>query len=153
MVRAEEFAKPPVAGASFADFLESLPHILKASDFHAVVDAIVDSRRSPSGPLVDAARARDIPILSELRTELHAVAGAGSAHVFPDLASYERPKKVALLEDEFTIEDGTLTPTQKVKRRVVQERYRHVIDAFYEEENAGRDVFVASDFEVAGGTR
>jgi long-chain acyl-CoA synthetase len=66
-----------------------------------------------------------------------------------DLASYERPKKLALLEEEFTVENGTLTPTQKVKRRVVQERFKHVIDAFYEEENEARAVFAASELMAA----
>jgi long-chain acyl-CoA synthetase len=50
-----------------------------------------------------------------------------------DLAQYERVKKVALLEDELTIESGELTPTLKVKRRVVDEKYRDVIDALYDE--------------------
>ena len=40
-VRAEEFAGAPSAGSSFAAFLESLPDILKAADFLAVVDAVV----------------------------------------------------------------------------------------------------------------
>jgi long-chain acyl-CoA synthetase len=60
-----------------------------------------------------------------------------------DLASYETPKKMALLPHPFTIEDGTLTPTQKVKRRVVQERFDDLIDRFYDEENVDRAVFVA----------
>ena len=50
-----------------------------------------------------------------------------------DLAQYERVKKVALLENELTIEGGELTPTLKVKRRVVDEKYREVIDQLYEE--------------------
>jgi long-chain acyl-CoA synthetase len=49
----------------------------------------------------------------------------------PDLAKYERVKKVALLENEFTIEGGELTPTLKVKRRVIDEKYRKVIDDLY----------------------
>ena len=63
-------------------------------------------------------------------------------HLGP-LARYERPKKFALLDREFTVEDGSLTPTQKIKRRVVQERFREVIDQMYEEENEDRTVFVA----------
>jgi long-chain acyl-CoA synthetase len=55
-----------------------------------------------------------------------------------DLAQYERVKKVALLENELTIEGGELTPTLKVKRRVVDERYRQVIDQLYEETGAER---------------
>jgi long-chain acyl-CoA synthetase len=50
-----------------------------------------------------------------------------------DLAQYERVKKVALLENELTIESGELTPTLKVKRRVIDEKYRDVIDALYDE--------------------
>ncbi|HEV7472799.1 MAG TPA: long-chain fatty acid--CoA ligase [Pyrinomonadaceae bacterium] len=50
-----------------------------------------------------------------------------------ELAQYERVKKVALLENELTIEGGELTPTLKVKRRVVDEKYHHTIDALYQE--------------------
>jgi long-chain acyl-CoA synthetase len=61
----------------------------------------------------------------------------------PELASYETPKKIALLFEEFTVEDGTLTPSQKVKRREVQRRYDDLIDRFYLEENLDRDVLLA----------
>jgi len=57
-----------------------------------------------------------------------------------DLASYEQPKKIGLLDREFTIEDGTLTPTQKVKRRRVQELYGDQIDRLYTPENRDRSV-------------
>jgi long-chain acyl-CoA synthetase len=52
----------------------------------------------------------------------------------PDLAQYERVKKVALLEHEFTIDGGELTPTLKVKRRVIDEKYRSVIDELYRDD-------------------
>ena len=48
------------------------------------------------------------------------------------LAQFERIKRFALLPREFTLERGELTPTLKVKRRVVEERYRSEIDALYE---------------------
>ena len=51
----------------------------------------------------------------------------------PDLARYEKIKKVALLENEFSIEGGELTPTLKIKRRVIDEKYRDVIEKLYEE--------------------
>ena len=51
----------------------------------------------------------------------------------PNIAKYERIKKVALLENEFTIEGGELTPTLKVKRRVIDQKYRDVIEKLYEE--------------------
>jgi long-chain acyl-CoA synthetase len=48
------------------------------------------------------------------------------------LARYERPKKVALLEHDFSIERGELTPTLKVKRRVIDKTYKGLIDSMYE---------------------
>ena len=49
------------------------------------------------------------------------------------LASYETPKKVALLEHDFSVERGELTPTLKVKRRVIDKTYKPLIDGLYEE--------------------
>jgi long-chain acyl-CoA synthetase len=59
-----------------------------------------------------------------------------------ELARYEMPKKVLLLEQDFTIESGDLTPTMKVKRRVVEKRYQREIDALYED--AERELSVAT---------
>lgn len=55
-----------------------------------------------------------------------------SAHT-EDLAQFEKVKRIALLENELTIEGGELTPTMKVKRRVIDEKYRDLIDRLYEE--------------------
>ena len=46
-------------------------------------------------------------------------------------ADYERPKKIALLERELSHEADELTPTLKVKLRVVRERYREEIEGMY----------------------
>ena len=48
-----------------------------------------------------------------------------------DLASFETPKKIALLSEELTIENGMLTPTLKVKRRQVEEHFGGIIDRLY----------------------
>lgn len=50
-----------------------------------------------------------------------------------EFSGYERPKQVILLDEPFTIEAGTLTPTQKVRRKVVVERYADRIERVYEE--------------------
>jgi long-chain acyl-CoA synthetase len=49
------------------------------------------------------------------------------------LATYETPKKIALLEHDFSVERGELTPTLKVKRRVIDKSYKPLIDSLYEE--------------------
>ena len=49
----------------------------------------------------------------------------------PGLASYERIKQVALLERDFEIETGEITPTLKVKRNIVEKKYRDLIAGLY----------------------
>ena len=48
-----------------------------------------------------------------------------------DLAQYEMPKKLLILAEDFTVEAGELTPTLKVRRRIVEERHRIAIEALY----------------------
>lgn len=47
------------------------------------------------------------------------------------LARFETVKKIALLENELTVETGEMTPTLKVKRRTVDEKYQQIIDELY----------------------
>src|SRR6266480_615897 len=51
---------------------------------------------------------------------------AGAAH-------FEVPKKIGLIEHDFSIEKGELTPTQKVKRRAIDKNYKVLIDSLYDE--------------------
>ena len=53
------------------------------------------------------------------------------------LASFETPKKIALLEHDFSLERGELTPTMKVKRRVIDKDYKEMIDKLYAEPASG----------------
>jgi long-chain acyl-CoA synthetase len=50
-----------------------------------------------------------------------------------ELASFETVKKFHILPRDLTIEDGEMTPSLKIKRNVVTERYRDQIEALYEE--------------------
>lgn len=55
-----------------------------------------------------------------------AVAAANS-----NLAPFETIKNFAILDHDFTVENGELTPSLKVKRKVVEERYKDALDAMY----------------------
>jgi long-chain acyl-CoA synthetase len=47
------------------------------------------------------------------------------------LADYEKVKRIALLAKEFTIDGGELTATLKVRRRFVEDKYKHLIESLY----------------------
>jgi len=47
------------------------------------------------------------------------------------LANYERVRKFALLDKPFTIETGEITPSLKIKRKVVEEKYNYLIEQMY----------------------
>lgn len=51
-----------------------------------------------------------------------------------ELASFEQVKKFVLLGSDFTQETGELTPTLKIKRKVVIQKYGHLLDALYEKD-------------------
>ena len=47
------------------------------------------------------------------------------------LANFERVRKFVLLDKPFTIENGEITPSLKIKRKVVEQRYEKLIDSMY----------------------
>ncbi len=47
------------------------------------------------------------------------------------LARYEQIKRITILANDFTIETGELTPTLKMKRKVVNEKYKDLIESMY----------------------
>jgi len=51
----------------------------------------------------------------------------------PQLAPFEKIKKIALLERDFEIEHGEMTPTLKVKRNFVEEKFKALIDSLYKD--------------------
>jgi len=71
-------------------------------------------------------------LVADPRVQAHVEAAARG--MLGDLASFETPKKFALLPEELTEENGFLTPSLKVKRRVVDERFDALIDRLYAEE-------------------
>ncbi|MFZ0322106.1 MAG: long-chain fatty acid--CoA ligase [Candidatus Sulfotelmatobacter sp.] len=81
--------------------------------------------------------ARENKIAFSSRAELVAHAGVHALYeeiveyTNKNLARFEKLKRVLLVPDEFTAENGALTPTMKLRRRVVEERYRQQIDELY----------------------
>jgi long-chain acyl-CoA synthetase len=125
---------------------------LKTNPFVEQVVMVGDKRKFPAVIVVPAfeqlaawAEANGVPrgdrkaLIEEPKVQAHMLREIRE-HL-GELSRFERPKKLALLAAEFTIEDGTLTPSMKVRRRVVQERFKHVIDRFYDEANHDRTVF------------
>jgi long-chain acyl-CoA synthetase len=83
------------------------------------------------------ARAGDIPFgnRAELvgREEIRNFLLAEVNRCTPNLAPYERVKKIVLLDREFEIEAGEITPTLKVRRSIVEQKYKGLIDTMYKE--------------------
>ena len=107
------------------------------------VAAILGDRRkfpavmiSPNFVLLEEwARTNSIPFAS--RQELVADAKVQALYegiiegINQNLARFEKLKRVLVVADEFTADNGALTPTMKLRRKVIEERYRKQIDELY----------------------
>jgi long-chain acyl-CoA synthetase len=77
------------------------------------------SRRGVQLPEDDACLASSREALKLMREEVERVSS--------QLADFERPHAIALLDRELTVESGALTPTLKIRRKFVLERYADVV--------------------------
>jgi long-chain acyl-CoA synthetase len=123
---------------------QPLEQAIKGSRFVSQVVLIGNGRKFPAALIVPAWEQIDSYCRLKGITETDHASLCKNARIIdlierqidglmPDLARYEKIKKIVLLEHEFTIEGGELTPTLKVKRRVIDEKYKPVIDQLYEE--------------------
>tara|TARA_R110001583_G_scaffold11285_1_gene51309 strand:+ start:26957 stop:28714 length:1758 start_codon:yes stop_codon:yes gene_type:complete len=64
---------------------------------------------------------------NEVYDEIKKTVDAVNAH----LSSWETIKKYKFVKHPITIETGELTPTMKLRRHVVEEKFKHIIDDFY----------------------
>ena len=97
------------------------PVALIVPDWENLQEALTEAREQVS---------RDKGELSKNPTAIKLVQ-KDVASLTSDLADYERIRRVALLPQEFSIDSGELTPTLKVKRRVIDERYGNIIEELY----------------------
>ena len=95
-------------------------------NFKALERRLLDLGRSPA----DLTDPRSRPALLE-RSDVLALYQEIIDALNRDLSQFERIKRFALLPAEFSIETGELTPTLKVKRKVVEERWKAQIEQLY----------------------
>ena len=50
-----------------------------------------------------------------------------------ELASHEKVRDFRLIPDTFDVESGELTPTLKIKRRIIKDRYQHLIEDIFKD--------------------
>jgi long-chain acyl-CoA synthetase len=87
--------------------------------------------------LRDWTKERDIRVDSDdtgeltRHIEIHRLIQDEIRRLSHDLASFEKVHRFSLIDHEFTVETGELTPTLKVRRRVVMEKYKDLIEAMY----------------------
>jgi long-chain acyl-CoA synthetase len=93
---------------------------------------------APNFPVLeDWARSHELPFASRqelvARPEVRALYEGIVDELNRNLARFEKLKRVLLVADEFSAENGTLTASMKLRRRVVAERYRKQIEEMYEQ--------------------
>jgi long-chain acyl-CoA synthetase len=126
---------------------QPIENSLKLNPLVATSAVLGDKRKfafvivSPSFPLLeDWARTNNIAFSS--RAELvdnprvQALYEGIVEEVNQNLARFEKLKRVLLVPDEFTADNGALTPTLKLRRRIIEERYRTQIDELYAQAEA-----------------
>ncbi len=69
---------------------------------------------------------------------IYELVGKGVARVNAELPAAEQVRRFAILAGEFRLQTGELTPTMKLRRRFVTEKYRSIFDSFYSDADAGR---------------
>ena len=121
---------------------QPIENLLQASPFIRSAVIVGSNRKFISALIVPEfeklevyARANAIPFLDRAELcrseEIVNFLLAEVQRATPNLASFERTKKIAVLDRDFEIEAGEITPTLKVRRKIVEEKYKSLIDALY----------------------
>lgn len=122
---------------------QQIESLLKQSEFVSQVVVVGAGRKQPAALVVPewealrqalAEAGEEFPDerakLAELPAAIKLVQ-SDIALLTRELADYERIRRIALLPEEFTIDKGELTPTLKVKRRVIDQKFGSVIEELY----------------------
>lgn len=117
---------------------------LKTSAYISMAVVVAESRKFPSALVIPnfeklrqyaASNELDCPGDKELcgHKEITDLLQREVQEACKDMARYEQVKKIAVLDKEFSIEKGEITPTMKVRRREVEKLYADRIEAIYAE--------------------
>lgn len=121
---------------------QPIENLLRMNPFIRSAVVLGDRRKFVSALIVpeferleEHARAHGVPFLDRAdlcrREETVNFLLAEVQRATPQLASYERIKKIIVLDRDFEIEAGEVTPTLKVRRAIVEARYKDLIDTLY----------------------
>lgn len=123
---------------------QPIENILKTNTFISNAVVIGDRRKFLSALVVpdfekleEYAKSNNIPFQTNIdlvkNEKVQNLIESEINRITPNLASYEKIKKIALLESEFEEEKGEITPTLKVKRNIVEKKYKDLIQDIYKE--------------------
>ena len=105
------------------------PAALVVPEWDALTEAL--SRAGVDTSLTHAELCRVPSVVKVVQREIALLTG--------ELSEHERVRRIALLPAEFSIDGGELTPTLKVRRKVIEEKYADVIDSIYGRESVTGD--------------
>jgi long-chain acyl-CoA synthetase len=110
------------------------PAALVVPDWEAVRSALAETEDSKEQPEQKKFGKSEYAALSRDPAAVRLVQREVAALTAP-LHDYERVRRVALLPEEFSIDGGEMTPTLKIKRRVIDEKFGALIDEIYDGAN------------------
>ena len=126
---------------------QPIENALKLNPYVGVAAIVGDRRKFPAvmiSPnfltLEDWARAHDIAFTSRAdlvgNQRVQSLFEGVVEDINQNLARFEKLKRVIVVAEEFTADNGALTPTLKLRRRVIEERYKQQIDDLYAQAEA-----------------
>lgn len=125
---------------------QNIENVLKTSQYISHAFVYGDRRKYLTAlitldneEVINYIRARNIPYSSSsLPSQNPEIQGLIEREVTESnthLARFEQIKKFRILKNDFSVETGELTPTMKLKRKVITEKYRKLLDEMYEDED------------------
>jgi long-chain acyl-CoA synthetase len=114
---------PLVSEAVLVGDRRNFPAVLIIPDF-VVLGEHLRAAGAPAGTREQLSARPDVQVIFQALLD----------EVNVDLAQFEKIKRFALLPKDMTIEGGELTPTMKIRRKIVEQHWAHVIEQLYARE-------------------